>query len=68
MPRESGASSNHQAQWILDHPPSRMMTTMFIGAALPRTGLPTSRQFIPGAVAIFAAHHMMDIIQKHRRN
>ena len=61
MPRESGASSSHRTQCLLDHPPSRMMTVML---AAPRGMTVMLTTIYPlTTVANFAAHHMMNIMQ-----
>jgi hypothetical protein len=52
---------------MLDHPPSRMMTVVAVGAHWLYPGLSTSRQNYPFvAVVILAAHHMIIVIQRRR--
>jgi hypothetical protein len=69
MPRESGVSSTPRpidsiasVSGILDHPLSGMMTVVIGGPPKDTTELPLTTIYPLPAVAIFAAHHMMDIM------
>jgi hypothetical protein len=48
---------------LLDHPLSRMMTTVAVGPTLAPADHPLHDNLSSAAVANSAAHHMMNVIQ-----